>query len=100
MHGFFDTAECCLRPCIESRRSSCRVLSVLNRPARTRRYRRFADTLAGDDARLAVEGVVGLSILPDFHRLPFRQLAWRTYTNTSPPQSRSATARTRAPSRT
>ena len=46
------------------------TFSLLNHPGRTRRCRRFERTLTGASARLAVEVVVSLSFLSDFHRLP------------------------------
>ena len=59
-------------PSADEKTSALRTItfSVLNHPGHTRRYRRFDHTLTGVAARLAVEVMVSLSFLSDFHRLP------------------------------
>ena len=68
-------------PSATQRSSALRMIgfSLLNCPGHTRRYRRFTSTLASARARLAVKVVVNLSFLPNFHRLPQRQLARRSH---------------------
>ena len=59
-------------PSADEKASALRTItfSLLNHPGHTRRCRRFERTLTGASARLAVEVVVSLSFLSDFHRLP------------------------------
>ena len=60
-------------PSADEKTSALRTItfSLLNHPDHTRRCRRFDRTLTSASARLAVEVVVSLSFLSDFHRLPY-----------------------------